>query len=62
MSLHVTIRDEQTGDVETVRVSDGNYLLLCTQPCHESHVQAYPLKGTHVITIKDVRPKELPPE
>jgi hypothetical protein len=52
MSIRVVVTDEQTGDTETVTVPDGDYFLVCTEPCHLAHVQSYPTKGTHVLTIK----------
>lgn len=55
----MTIRDEQTGDVETVRVPDGEYFILATEPCHVAHAQAY-ANGTHVLTIKERAPRPLP--
>ena len=59
MSLHVTVQDEQTREVETVRVPDGEYFLLVTEPCHLHHVQAH-ANGTHVLTIKGRDPRPLP--
>lgn len=61
MSLHLTIRDEQTGDVETVRIPDGEYFILATEPCHVAHTNAW-ATGTHVLTVKDHAPQPLPPE
>lgn len=61
MSLHVTVRDEQTGDVETVRIPDGEYFILATAPCHVAHVNAH-ANGTHVLTVKDRAPQPLDPE
>jgi hypothetical protein len=51
MSLRVTIVDEQTGDTEETTVPDGDYLLICTQPCYIAHTSAH-ANGTHVLTIK----------
>lgn len=52
VSLKVTVVDEQTGDTETVQVPDGDYFVVCTEPCHVAHVASYPTKGTQVLTIK----------
>lgn len=60
MSLHVTVRDEQTGETEETRVADGDYLLLTVGGCHVGPIQTYPTTGTHVITIKGHRPLPLP--
>jgi hypothetical protein len=54
MSVRVTVVDEQTGDTETKRVPDGDYLLIVVEPCHLAHTQAH-LNGTHVLTIKDYK-------
>ena len=51
MSIRVTVVDEQTGDTETVRVADGDYLLTVVDPCYLDHTQAFG-NGTHVLTIK----------
>ena len=32
MSLTVTVVDNETGDTDTAQVSDGDYLLICTDP------------------------------
>lgn len=55
----MTIRDEQTGDIEMVCVPDGEYFLLVTEPCHLGHVQAH-ANGTHVLTVKGRDPQPLP--
>lgn len=60
MSLRVTIVDEQTGDTETIRVADDDYLLTTTGTV-EASIQSYPLKGTHILTLKNVKPKPLRP-
>ena len=52
MSITVTVTDDQTGETETTSVRDGDYVLICTEPCHVASQQAYPAKGTHVLTIK----------
>ena len=52
MSLRVTVVDEQTGETDEATVPDGDYPLICTEPCHLASTQAYPTKGTHVLTIK----------
>lgn len=51
MSLRVSVVDVETGDREEVTVPDGDYLLLCTEPCYPAHVQAFK-NGTHVLTIR----------
>lgn len=51
MSIRVTVLDQETGDTETIDVPDGEYLILCTDPCRLDHVQEY-ANGTHVLTVK----------
>jgi len=50
--LRVTCTDLVTGESETTEIPPGEYLLLTTEPCFLASTQAYPAKGTHVITIK----------
>lgn len=52
MSLTVTVVDNETGDTETKQVADGDYVLICTEPCHLDYVQVYPTTGTVQLTIK----------
>lgn len=52
MTLHVTITNVETGDTETTEVPEGDYLLICHDPCRLHHVQKYPSTRTHVLTIK----------
>jgi hypothetical protein len=51
MSLTVTVVDDQTGATETISVPEGDYLLVCHEPCHLAHTQAHG-NGTHIVTIK----------
>jgi hypothetical protein len=57
VTIRVTIEDLETGEQETKDVPAGDYFLITVDPCHESGIQMYPMKGTHVLTIKNVRPK-----
>lgn len=54
MTIEVTVVDEQTGERETRRVEDGDYVIICTDPCHVASTQAHG-NGTHVITVKGRR-------
>lgn len=58
MSLKVTVVDEQTGESETQRVADGDYVCIVAAPADISHVQVMGATGrTHQLTIKrDPRP------
>lgn len=57
MTLRVTVVDVETGDTETATVVDGDFLLVCAEPCHLAHTAVYPGKGTCVLTVKDCKPK-----
>lgn len=59
MSLHVTVRDEQEGTVEEVRIPDGEYFLLTVGDCHVANAQHH-ANGTHVLTVKGRNPLPLP--
>lgn len=59
MSLHVTVRDEQEGTVEEVRIPDGEYFLLTVGECYVASAQHH-ANGTHVLTIKGRKPLPLP--
>jgi hypothetical protein len=50
--LRVVATDLLTGESGTVDLPAGEYLLLTTEPCHLASTQAYPTKGTHVLTVK----------
>lgn len=52
MSLSVTVVDDQTGETQTGKVPDGDYMILVTAPAYVSGIQTYPMAGTHVITVK----------
>lgn len=49
--VRVRVTDLADGSVEEIVIPPGDYLLICTTPCYESHVQAFS-SGTHQITIK----------
>jgi len=50
--LRITVEEIATGETQTVEVPDNEYFIITTGDCHVSHTQAYPTKGTHVLTIK----------
>lgn len=52
MSLTVTVTDDQTGDTETKTVVEGDYPLVCHEPCHVHYLASYKGGATHVVTIK----------
>jgi hypothetical protein len=49
--VKVTVEDLETGEKESTEIMD-DYILVCVGTCYVAHTQAYPTKGTHVITIK----------
>lgn len=51
MTLHITVKDVETGDEERVVVADGDYLLVCAEPCHLNSTQVYKGGATHVLTV-----------
>jgi hypothetical protein len=56
------VTDLETGDVERTIVADGDYLIICVNPCNLDGIQTYPAKGTHVLTVKNCRPRAKAPE
>jgi hypothetical protein len=52
VSLTVTVTDNETGDVQTGHVADGDYALVTASPCRLDGIQTYPAKGTIVLTIR----------
>lgn len=56
--LKVTVTDAETGkQLDEHLVPSGDYVLICHEPCHLANTQAYPLKGTHVLTVKGYAPR-----
>lgn len=53
--IRVTVHDPESGETVTKEVQQGDYLLICHEPCHRHHVQTYPTAGTHVVTIRGVQ-------
>jgi hypothetical protein len=51
MTLRVTVVDVETGDEETQEVAQGDYVLVCHEPCHLDYVQTFKT-GTVQLTIK----------
>ena len=62
MTIRVEVTDLETGDKATQVVVDGDYLILCTDPCYVDGIQTYPAKGTHVLTVKNCHPRAKAPE
>lgn len=51
--LRITVHDLESGEQEVKEIPAGEYFILTTAPCHVSSTQAYPAKGTHVITVRE---------
>lgn len=49
--IRVTVQDLETGDSESQVIRD-DYIIVTAGTCHVAHVNDYPTKGTHVLTIK----------
>ncbi len=49
--IRVTVEDLATGEKESQEIVD-DYIVVCAGSCHVAHTQTYPMKGTHVLTIK----------
>ena len=54
--FRVTVEDLKTGERRIMEFGGGDYLLIPFGACHQSGLQAHPMSGTHVITIKGYRP------
>ena len=50
--LRITAEDLETGDKQVTEIPAGEYVVLTTEPCHVDGIQAYPQKGTYIVTIK----------
>jgi hypothetical protein len=55
MSIEVTVRDTESGESETATI-ENDYIIVCAGSCYVANSQDYPIKGTHVLTIKGRRP------
>lgn len=55
MTLKVTVTDVETGDSDTAEVEEGDYLLICHEPCHLHYTTAHDGGRTHVLTVKGRR-------
>lgn len=49
--IRVTVEDLATGESESQEIRD-DYVIVCAGTCHVAHVNDYPTKGTHVLTVK----------
>lgn len=56
MTLRITVRDLETGDTDSAEINEGDYLLICHNPCALTHAE--PDGTTHVLTITGYAPRE----
>lgn len=57
--LKVTVTDANTGEkLGEQIVVPGDFVVIAHEPCYIDGVQAYPLKGTQVLTIKGHKPQK----
>lgn len=56
MTLRITVLDIETGDSDSAEISEGDYLLICHDPCTLAHAE--PDGTTHVLTITGYAPRE----
>lgn len=51
MAIQVTVLDTESGDTETAQI-ENDYIIVTAGTCEVAHVNTYPTKGTHVLTVK----------
>ena len=56
-AVEVTVVDLDTNESETKQISDGDFILVTTDPCWLAGSQRYAEKGTTVLTIKNHHPQ-----
>ncbi len=59
--IRITISDPETGEVFETKDLADDYLIICEGTAEETSLQAY-ANGTHVITVKNQRPRHSDPE
>lgn len=56
MTLRITVRDLETGDTDSAEITEGDYLLICHDPCALTHAE--PDGSTHKLTITGYAPRD----
>lgn len=51
--IRVTVTDLETGESETKDIQN-DYVIVTAGACEVTNIQTYPMKGTHVLTVKGV--------
>ena len=54
MSLRVAVTDIETGESDEREVQEGDYVVICAQPCYLDSVVTH-ANGTHQLTVKGRR-------
>lgn len=57
--FRVTVEDLDTGETQSMVVSEGDYMLIPFSPCYLHHTQRH-ANGTVTITLKDHQPRKVP--
>jgi hypothetical protein len=60
VTLRIDVTDLETGDNSSAVIATGDYFVVTANPCFVDGIQTYPLKGTHVLTIKKHNPQPIP--
>lgn len=55
MTLRVTVEDLEQGDVRVREVGEGDYMLVCHEPCYLDTAQSARGGRVHVLTVKGRR-------
>lgn len=55
--VRVTVEDLESGERDVREIPAGDYIIVCAEPCHIHGVQVHS-NGTHVVTVKDVIPRQ----
>jgi len=56
MTLRVTVTDLETGDSDEAEVREGDYILICHEPCRLVRTQTYREGTAHVLTVNGRTP------
>lgn len=51
MTLRVVVEDIETGETDETLVANGDYVIICAQPCYLDGLTAH-ANGTHQLTVR----------
>jgi hypothetical protein len=54
VTLRVTVTDIETGETGEREVQEGDYMVICAQPCYLDNTVVH-ANGTHQLTVKGRR-------